>query len=110
MLAAISKSPAWAITVEESAKLSTAINNVTALYDVQILDDKARAWLALGMVGVEVYGSRVATAIIEAKAKAKAKPAPAANVAPITRTPQQPADFTHPQGFAEYMNPPGAPA
>jgi hypothetical protein len=108
MLAAISKAPAWAITVEESAKLSKAINDVTAQYDVAILDEKTRAWIGLAMVGVEVYGSRVATVVLEAKAKAKAKPAAAANVAPIRQQPA--AAQAQAQGFAEYMTPPGAQA
>jgi hypothetical protein len=76
MLAAMAKSPAWAITEEESAKLSAGINKVTALYDLPMMDERGRAWLGLAMVGVEVYGSRIATAVIEANKRAKQRPAP----------------------------------
>lgn len=76
MLAAMSKAPTWAITEEESAKLATAINNVTQHYDVPMLDEKGRAWLALSMVGVEVYGTRVAAAIIEAKKRPRPQTPP----------------------------------
>jgi hypothetical protein len=77
MLAAITKSPGWAITEDEGAKLSAAINNVTALYDVPMMDERGRALMALAMVGVEIYGTRVATAFIEAnKSKAARRPTP----------------------------------
>ena len=102
MLAAMAKSPAWAITEEESGKLSAAITNVTQFYDVPILDEKSRAWMALGMVGFEVYGSRVATAIIEAKQRPRAAAqAQGANVSPIRPQPQA----TH----SPHPNPPAQP-
>jgi hypothetical protein len=97
MGAAITKSPAWAITPEEAASLSAAINSVTALYDVPIMNEKTKAWLGLGMVAAQVYGARIATAVMEAKKKPK--PAPQ----PIAKPPQpapQPFDFITPPGTA----------
>jgi acyl-CoA hydrolase len=86
MLAAMAKSSAWAITEEEAAKLSAGINKVTALYELPMMDERGRAWLGLAMVGVEVYGSRVATVVIEANKRAKQR----GQVTPITKTPPGP--------------------
>jgi hypothetical protein len=84
MMAAIAKAPAWAITEDESAKLAKAIDDVAQHYEMPLLDEKGRAWLALSMVGCEVYGTRVASAIIERKQR---QPKPAqASVTPIRQT------------------------
>jgi hypothetical protein len=100
MGATLAKSPAWAITEEESAKLAAAITQVTQFYEVPMLDEKGRAWLALSMVGFEVYGSRVATAIMEAKARPRT--AQGANVTPMRPQAQANTHSPHP-------NPPGQP-
>ena len=57
------------ITEDEAQRLATAITHVTKLYDVPIMDEKTRAWLNLGMVGVLVYGTRVTAVIVERKKK-----------------------------------------
>lgn len=67
MLAALTKQPSLVLTEEESEKLAKAINRVMELYETPLLDEKSRAWLSLSMVGVEVYGTRLATAVIERK-------------------------------------------
>lgn len=107
MLAAMAKSPSWALTIEESEKLSKAINGVTALYDVPMMDERGRAWLALSMVGVEVYGSRIATAVIEANKQRKTAPA---NVTPMR--PQAASSASSPGPTSPYVdyipNNPGA--
>jgi hypothetical protein len=103
MLAAMAKAPAWAITLEESAKLSDSINTVTALYDVAILDERSRAWLGLAMTGAEVYGTRIAAAIIEANKKARAR----ASSAPARPASSPPGPV--PVNF-DYIQPPGTPA
>jgi hypothetical protein len=67
MLAAFLKEPSFQITEAESAKLAAAITRVSELYEVPMLDERSRAWLGLGMVGVEVYGTRLAAAVVAAK-------------------------------------------
>jgi len=67
MLAALMKQPGLMITEEESAKLAAAVNRVVELYDVPLLDERSRAWIGLSLVGVEVYGTRIAAAVIDAK-------------------------------------------
>lgn len=61
MGATLTKAPAFAITDDEAKELATAINRVTDLYEIPLLDEKSRAWLNLGIVGVKVYGTRVIT-------------------------------------------------
>jgi hypothetical protein len=97
MLAALMKQPDLILTEEESAKLATAINRVVELYDVPLLDERSRAWIGLSLVGVEVYGTRIAAAVIDAKQR------PRAVVTPIkpTQPPTQPgAGANVPQGQA----------
>lgn len=100
MLAAMAKSPSWAITLEESEKLAVAINGVTQLYDIPMLDERGRAWMMLTMVGAEVYGTRVATAVIEANKRAKAR----GSVTPIRPQPQ-PTASPGPVSNFDYMGP-----
>jgi hypothetical protein len=69
MGAVLLRSPAFIITEEESKLLADAITRVTDLYEVPLLDEKSRAWLNLGMAGVEVYGTRVAAVVMESKKK-----------------------------------------
>jgi hypothetical protein len=86
MLAAFLKQPTFQITEEESAKLAAAITRVSELYEVPMLDERSKAWLGLGMVGVEVYGTRLAAAVVEAKKRPHVvtpiKPATAAEPRP----------------------------
>jgi hypothetical protein len=82
MLAAITKQSTLIITEEESEKLAAAINRVAELYEAPFLTEEARAWMALSMVGIEVYGTRVAAAIVEAKSRR-----PQGVVTPIRHTP-----------------------
>jgi len=65
--------PSLSITENESEQLATAINRVIELFEIPMLDEKTRAWINLGMVGVRVYGTRVTAAIVERK---KEPPAP----------------------------------
>jgi hypothetical protein len=74
MGAAVVKAPGLALTEEESKQLAAAITRVTDLYDVPLLDEKSRAWLNLGIVGVQIYGTRGAAVIMETKKKRAAKP------------------------------------
>ena len=105
MLAAMAKAPAWAITLEESAKLSDSINTVTALYDVGILDERSRAWLGLAMTAAEVYGTRIATEVIKANKRARDR----SGTTPI-RPQEQPAQPAQPRSVFDYIQPPGTPA
>jgi hypothetical protein len=73
MGASLLKMPSLVLTEEESKRLATAITRVTELYEVPILDEKTRAWLNLGIVGVEVYGTRIVAEMNERK---KRQPAP----------------------------------
>ena len=104
MIAALAKAPAWALTVEESAKLSDSINTVTALYDVAVLDERSRAWLGLAMTAAEVYGTRIATEVIKAQKRARER----SGVTPI-RPQEQPAQAT-PRSVFDFVQPPGTPA
>ena len=87
MGAAISKQPTLALTEDESAKLAAAISRVAEHYEVPMLDEKSRAWLALGVAGCEVYGTRIAAIVIEAKKRPHVvppkQPAPAPVAPPI---------------------------
>lgn len=67
MLAAFLKEPTFQITEEESAMLAAAITRVSEQYDVPMLDERSKAWLGLGLAGVQVYGTRLAAAVVEAK-------------------------------------------
>ena len=86
MLAAFLKQPTFQITEEESAALAAAITRVSELYEVPMLDERSKAWLGLGMVGVQVYGTRLAAAVVEAKKRPHVvtpiKPAAAAESRP----------------------------
>jgi hypothetical protein len=82
MGAAVVKAPEFALTEEESKQLAAAITRVTDLYDVPLLDEKSRAWLNLGIVGVQIYGTRGAAVILESKRKRAAKPS-------VVQMPQQ---------------------
>lgn len=67
MLAAITKQPSIILTEEEAVKVADAVNRVGELYDAPFLDEKARALLNLGMVGVEVYGTRIAASFFDSR-------------------------------------------
>ena len=57
------------LTEDESKRLASAITRVSELYEVPFLDEKSRAWINLGLVGVEVYGTRITAAMVERKKK-----------------------------------------
>ena len=78
MGAVLLKNPSLIITEDESKRLAAAITRVSELYEIPLLDEKARAWINLGLVGVEVYGTRITAAIVERKKKAPA-PSPASS-------------------------------
>jgi hypothetical protein len=67
MGAALVKNPVLVLTEDESKQLAAAITRVTELYDVPLLDEKTRAWLNLGIVGVQVYGTRITSVIVDKK-------------------------------------------
>lgn len=73
MGSAILKIPEFAITDEESVKLGAAVYRVTQLYDMPIPEEKVMAWIALGIVAAEVYGTRTVAVVMNAKEK-KARP------------------------------------
>lgn len=74
MAASLLKVPSFIITEEESKRLAIAITRVTELYELPILDEKTRAWLNLGIVGFEVYGTRIVAEMNERKKKQPAPP------------------------------------
>jgi hypothetical protein len=92
MLAALMREPSLVLTEEESAKLAAAVNRVVELYDVPLLDERSRAWIGLSLVGVEVYGTRIASAVVNARQR------PRAVVTPIKATPPPPPP--RPEGYA----------
>ena len=96
MLAAFLKQPTFVITEAEASKLAAAVTRVSELYEVPMLDERSRAWLGLGMAGVEVYGTRLAAAVVEAKKRPHVvtpiKPAAAAEPRP-TIIDQQAANY-----------------
>lgn len=63
----IFKAELLALDEEESKRLANAAVQVTQLYDIPLLDEKSRAWLNLGMVAADVYGTRFMAATIMAK-------------------------------------------
>jgi hypothetical protein len=69
MGAVLLRAPNFIITEDEAKLLAAAISRVSELYDVPLLDEKTRAWLNLGMAGVEVYGTRIAAVVLESKKK-----------------------------------------
>lgn len=80
MLAAFTQEPTLAITDDESKKLAAAVSRVVELYDVPLLDERSRAWIGLGLAGVEVYGTRIAAAVVSSKRRP-------ASVTPINKQP-----------------------
>lgn len=70
MGATLVKNPTLVLTEDESKQLAAAITRVTELYDVPLLDEKTRAWINLGIVGVQVYGTRITSVIVDKKKKA----------------------------------------
>jgi len=87
MGASLLKMPSLVLTEEEAKHLATAITRVTELYDVPIMDEKTRAWMNLGIVGFELYGTRI---IAEMAERRKKRPAPPPMVIPPFRPQQHP--------------------
>jgi len=85
MGAALLKMPDLALTEEEAKHLATAITRVSELYELPLLDEKTRAWMNLGIVGFEVYGTRIVAHMAERKKK---QPAPPPMVITPFRPPQ----------------------
>lgn len=109
MLAALMKQPGLMLTEEESAKLAAAVNRVVELYDVPLLDERSRAWIGLSLVGVEVYGTRIAAAVIDAKQRphivTPIKPAAAQAPTPRPNGYAAQAEAHAAQAHAQTMNP-----
>jgi hypothetical protein len=57
------------ITEDESAQLAKALTNVTQLYDIPVIGEKALAWTNLAMVAGKVYGPRYVASRINKKSK-----------------------------------------
>ena len=74
MGASLLKVPDLALTEEEAKHLAAAITRVTELYEVPLMDEKTRAWFNLGIVGFEVYGTRIVAHMAERKKKQPAPP------------------------------------
>jgi len=75
MLAAFTRQPDLELTEEESKKLATAITRVVEQYELPLLDERSLAWIGLGMAGVQVYGTRLASAVLRAKRGPQVVPA-----------------------------------
>lgn len=95
IIATAMSSPTIELTDEESEKLARAITNVTEQYEMPILDPRSRAWMYLGLVGFELYGSRAIAAWAE---RSKHKPQP---VTPMKHQPHQ----AHPNPQAQPITP-----
>jgi hypothetical protein len=94
MLATLTKQASLVLTEDESEKLAKAINAVAELYETPMLDEKTRAWIGLSLVGLEVYGSRIATAYLMAKQRPRPVAVPAKQPSPSPSTPPQPISIT----------------
>jgi hypothetical protein len=68
--------PSLILEDEETKNLAEAITRVSQLYDVPMLDEKTRAWLNLGMVGANVYGTRVIAEILRRRRENTPAPPP----------------------------------
>ena len=79
MLAVLAKNPMIELTEGEAKKLGQAVERVTELYEVPLLDERSRAWINLGLVGFEVYGTRIIATMAEKKPKT---PAPVTQIRP----------------------------
>jgi hypothetical protein len=79
MLAVLAKNPMLELTEGEANKLGQAVERVTELYEVPLLDERSRAWINLGLVGFEVYGTRIIATMAEKKPKT---PAPVTQIRP----------------------------
>jgi hypothetical protein len=88
MLAAFTKQPNFIVTEEEAAKLAKGISRVAELYDAPLLDERTRAWIGLALVGAEVYGTRIAAVVVEAKRRQNGATPPM--VRPIRPAPAPP--------------------
>lgn len=64
-----------ALDREESAELAAAVKEVTDLYEIPLMSEKAYAWVNLGTTMAKVYGTRIAAYNINQKSK-KPKPGP----------------------------------
>lgn len=85
MLAAFTKTPMLEIDEGEAENLANAVSRVTELYEIPLMDERSMALMMLGKSLVEVYGTRIATAIIEARKRRPPTPTkPATNPQPIT--------------------------
>ena len=65
------QSDLFAITEDEASKLAKALTNVTQLYDLPVIGEKAIAWVNLASVAGTVYGPRLVAAKIRGKKKAQ---------------------------------------
>lgn len=65
-------SEVFPITKEEAEELGKAVTNVSQLYDLPVIGEKALAWTNLAMVMGTIYGPR----IVAVKMNKKKKPAP----------------------------------
>ncbi len=79
------KIPELSMTAEESSELAEAINTVTELYDVPLMDEKTMAWINLAMVGAKVYAPRVVAITVNKK-----KQVPQQKLQMVPKTTQQP--------------------
>jgi hypothetical protein len=60
--ATVLKSPDLELDEDEAAKLGRAVSRVSELYDIPLMDEKTRAWMALAGVAGSIYAPRVITA------------------------------------------------
>ena len=74
MLSALIKIEELKIEKEEAKELSDAVVRVNDLYGGLVIPEKALAWINLGIVGVKVYGPRIAAHTIKTKNKKKSQP------------------------------------
>lgn len=63
--------PEILLTQDEAKQLAEAVNRVTELYDIPLMDEKTYAWVQLGMVASTIYGPRIATVVLKTPKKGK---------------------------------------
>ena len=90
MLSALTKIEELKIEKEEAKELSDAVVRVNDLYGGLVIPEKALAWINLGIVGVKVYGPRVAAHTIKTGKKKQNQTQQTVNtVAPIMFDPHK---------------------
>jgi hypothetical protein len=75
ILASFFHAPRIALTKDEADQFGAATARVMQLYDLEIMSEEARAWWALSVVVSTIYGTRISSALIDAKKSKRKGPA-----------------------------------